>query len=69
MKISSVLKVGDTVYSSANCKPMKVARVYSTGFETEDDYFSYEEHRNLFWLTKRCCLEAIQSRQEGASNG
>lgn len=62
MKISSVLKVGDTVYSSANCKPMKVIRVYFTGFTTEEGYLSYDEHRKKFWLTKRCCMESIEQR-------
>lgn len=48
MKISSVLKVGDMVYSTANGQPMKVTRVYSCGFDTDIDYFSYDEHRKLF---------------------
>ena len=62
MKISSVLKVGDTVYSSADCRPIKVTRVYSTGFMTEEGYFSYDEHKKTFWLTKKCCLDAIKDR-------
>lgn len=52
MKISSVLSVGDYVYSSANGKPMKVTRVYDCGFETEDDFYSYDEHKSLYYLTK-----------------
>ena len=62
MKISSVLKVGDTVYSSTNGQPMKVTRVYSCGFDTDVDYFSYGEHRKLFWLTKRCYLDSVKRR-------
>lgn len=60
MKISSVLKVGDTVYSATNGQPMKVTRVYSCGFDTDVDYFSYDEHRKLFWLTKRCYLDSVK---------
>ena len=52
-KIQKILSVGDTVYSASNCHPMKVTRIYSTGFDTEEDYFSFDEHRELYWLTKR----------------
>ena len=52
MKISNLLEVGDTVYSTANGKPMKVVKIYPDGFDTEDDYYSFDEHKKLFFLTK-----------------
>jgi hypothetical protein len=52
VKISKVLSVGDFVYSSANGKPMKVTKVCDCGFYTEDDFYGYEEHRSLYYLTK-----------------
>lgn len=52
MKISKVLSVGDFVYSSANGEPMKVTRFYDCGFDTEDDFYGYDEHRSLYYLTK-----------------
>ncbi len=61
MKISKVLREGDVVFSSANGQPMKVTRVYSNGFDTEDDYYSFEEHRELYYLTKRGYLDSIRS--------
>lgn len=60
MQISSVLQVGDTVYSASNGQPMKVIDVYTDGFDTDVDYFSYDEHRKLFWLTMRCYLDSIK---------
>jgi len=49
-KVSKLLSVGDFVYSAANGKPMKVINKDSSGFETEEDYFGYDEHRKLYWL-------------------
>ncbi len=49
-KISKLLNVGDFVYSAANGNPMKVISKDLSGFETEEDYFSYDEHRELYWL-------------------
>lgn len=49
-KISKLLKVGENVYSAANGLPMKVTRMYSCGFETEEDYFSFDECGKLFFL-------------------
>ena len=70
MKISKILKVGDTVFSSKNGQPMKVTRIYSTGFDTEEDYFSFDEHRVLFYLTKRGYLDSVKnSKKEGVKSG
>ena len=52
-KIQKVLQVGDYVYSSNGGKPMKVTKIDFMGFETEDDYFTYDEHGELYFLTKR----------------
>jgi hypothetical protein len=64
MKVANVLRVGDTVYSSGNGKPMKVTKVYSDGFDTEDDYYGFGEHRELFWLTRVGYQASIE--KEGA---
>ncbi len=63
MKISKILEVGNTVYSSANGKPMKVTKIYSDGFDTEDDYYSFDEHRDLFFLTKIGYLQSIEKER------
>lgn len=63
MQISKVLRVGDVVYSSINGQPMKVTKVYSVGFDTEVDYFSFDEHRKLFWLTKIGYLDSVRQRR------
>ena len=58
MKYQKILNVGDVVYSANNGQPMKITRIYSCGFDTDVDYFSYDEHRKLFWLTKRAYLDS-----------
>lgn len=52
-KIKKLLKVGDTIYSASGGEPMKVISIGSSGFETEFGFFSYDEIRKLFFLTKR----------------
>lgn len=47
-EIEEVLDVGDVVWSATG-KEMKVTHVDHEGFETEEDYFSYDEHRSLFF--------------------
>ena len=66
MKVSSVLKVGDCVYSAANGQPMKVTRIYACGFNTEEGYFSFEEHRSLYWLHERSYLNSIKRSADNA---
>lgn len=61
--ISKLLSVGDFVYSAANGKPMKVISKDSSGFETEEDYFGYDEHRELYWLHPGSYL---RERKDGA---
>ena len=53
MQISSILSVGDEVYSADNGQPMKVERIYSCGFKTDKGYFSFDEHRISYWLHKK----------------
>ncbi len=31
---------------------MVVTKIYDQGFETDEDYFAYDEVRKLYWLTK-----------------
>ena len=52
-KIQKVLSVGDFVYSRNGGKPMQVKKVDFMGFETEKDYFTYDEHGELYFLTER----------------
>lgn len=65
VQISKVLSYGNTVYSAANGQPMKVTRVYSTGFDTDVDYFSYDEHRKLFWLHERSYKDSVRNKENG----
>lgn len=67
MSISKVLSVGDMVYSAANGQPLKVTKVYSVGFETEEDYFFYDEHRKLFWLHPKSFLHFLKRSEENAT--
>ncbi len=64
MQISKVLRVGDVVYSSANGQPMKVTKIYSVGIDTEAGYFSFDDHRKLFWLTKIGYSDSVQQRSD-----
>lgn len=47
-KIEKLLSVGDVVWSATG-KEKKVTHVDHGGFETEEDYFSYDEHHSLFF--------------------
>lgn len=69
VQISKVLSYGDTVYSAANGQPMKVKKVYSTGFETDVDYFSYDEHRKLFWIHERSYKDSVRNKENGRVYG
>lgn len=60
MAISKVLTAGAVVYSSADGEPMKITKVYSCGFNTESGYFSFDEHRNRYWLTRRGYLDSVK---------
>ena len=32
---------------------MKVTRLYTNGFKTDEGYFSFDDVRSLYWLTER----------------
>lgn len=49
-KIQKLLSVGDYVYSAANGQPLKVTRIFSTGFEAGGEYYSFDEHNVLYFL-------------------
>ena len=51
-QIKSLLKVGDKVYSAQGGVEMTVTRIYDNGFETDQDYFTFNEVRKLFYLTR-----------------
>lgn len=60
MSIYNVLKAGDTVYLAANGQPIKVDAVYSSGFKSDKKYYSFDQHRKLFWLTKVGYLDSVK---------
>ena len=51
-QIRKVLNVGDTVYADETGRPMTVERIFRTGIVADGKYFSYEDHRTQFWLTR-----------------
>ena len=51
-QIKKLLRVGDIVYSAQGGREMVVKNIYDDGFETEEDFFGYDEVRKLYWLTK-----------------
>ena len=52
-RIAKVLSVGDVVYSAETGGAMRVTRIYTNGFETDEGYFSFDDVRSLYWLTER----------------
>lgn len=56
-KIQKVVKVGDFVYLSANGNPTEIIRISNFGFYTKEDFFCWDEHRELYWLTQRAYLD------------
>ena len=50
--VKKILKVGDTVYSACDGKEMKVLSMDDIGFDTEEDFFGYDEVRKTYFLTK-----------------
>ena len=51
-KIQKLLSVGDTVFSAQGGQKMKVLSMNDVGFETEEDFFSYDEVRKTYFLTR-----------------
>lgn len=52
-KLKKLLDINDVVYSASNGAPMKINEFDDDGFYTDEDYFSFDEIRELFFLTKR----------------
>ena len=50
-KIQRLIGVGDTVYSANGGEPMTIVAIFDDGFETEEDFFAYDEVRRLYFLT------------------
>lgn len=51
-KIKKLMRPGDYIYSTNNGKPLKVIEVNVLGLKTEEDFFFYEEHGKLFFLSE-----------------
>lgn len=51
-KIQKLLSVGDTVFSAQGGQKMKVLSMDDVGFETEEDFFPYDEVRKTYFLTR-----------------
>ena len=51
-KIQKYLSVGDTIYST-NGKELTVTKITSSVFFCGEEYYTYDEHRKLYYLTKR----------------
>lgn len=51
-KIQKLLSVGDDVFSAMGGQKMKVLSMNDVGFETEEDFFPYDEVRKTYFLTK-----------------
>ena len=50
-QIRKLLKVGDIVYSARGGEKNGRTKIDSASFETEEDYFLYNEVRQLYYLT------------------
>ncbi|MBR4295736.1 MAG: hypothetical protein IKT56_02720 [Clostridia bacterium] len=51
-KVQKLLSVGDTVFSAQGGQKMKVLSMNDVGFETEEDFFPYDEVRKTYFLTR-----------------
>lgn len=57
--IAKLLSIGDPIFSITG-KVLYVKKIDTLGFETEDDYFFFDEVRKLYFLTEygyRCYLQ------------
>ena len=50
-QIKKLLSVGDVVYSAQGGREMVVREIYDDGFATDEDFFTYDEVRKLYYLT------------------
>lgn len=51
-KIQKLVKPGDYIYSANGGEPLEVKEVTVLGLVTDEDFFSYEEHSSLYFLTE-----------------
>ena len=65
-KVKKILSVGDYVYSATGIK-MKVISKSALGFETEEDFFAYDEHRKLYFLTEYGLKHAKRGGESGGN--
>ena len=50
--IKKLLSPGDVVYSIRGGQEMIITMIDNDGFETEEDYFLFSEHKKLYYLTR-----------------
>lgn len=60
-KIAKLLSAGDVVFSSESGEKMKVTRIYRNGFDAQGMYFSFDDVRHLYFLTKKGYLDSRKS--------
>ena len=60
-KIRKILSVGDVVYTVLG-KAAVVLDIDDQGFETNEDYYRYDEHRKYYFLTKTGMLEYLDRK-------
>ena len=50
--IKKLLSPGDVVYSIRGGQEMTITMIVNDGFETEENYFLFSEHKKLYFLTR-----------------
>ena len=61
-QIKKLLSVGDVVYSAQGGHEMVIREIYDDGFSTDEDFFTYDEVRKLYYLTKYGYVKAKEAR-------
>lgn len=62
-KIKNLLLKGDVVYCARTGKPMKVTKVCNFGFYTENNYFSFDDVRKKYFLTKIAYEDSLKEKR------
>ena len=65
-KIQKLVKPGDCIYSANRGEPLQVKEVTPYGLVTDEDFFGYEEHRVLYFLTEAGYKESLLKENENA---
>lgn len=63
-QIKKLLNVGDVVYSAKGGEEMIVRAIDDNGFETDEDYFAFNEIRKLYFLTYYGYKKSISKNKE-----